>query len=84
MFLDSTGAAALYPGRGPAIETASQSGGLISFKKKILTGYIYRKMCSGVKSDYGRFLNLTKKFMNNIHAAEINEDITSVPLRPFK
>ena len=84
MFLDSTDAAALYPGRGPAIETASQSGGLISFKKKILIGYIYRKTCSGVKSDYGRFLNLTKKFINNIHQSEINEDITSIPLRPLK
>jgi hypothetical protein len=34
MFLDSTDAAALYPGRGPTTETAGQSGGFRSFKKK--------------------------------------------------
>jgi hypothetical protein len=55
-------------------------------KKEIkgkMMGSFYRKPCSGVKSGYGRFLDLTKKFINNVHATEFNEDITSVLLRPL-
>jgi hypothetical protein len=48
-----------------------------------MIGVFYRKPCSGVKSGYGRFLDLTKKFINNVHATEFNEDITSVLLRPL-
>jgi len=29
-------------------------------------------------------LDLTNKVINNIHAAEFNEDIASAPLRPLK
>jgi hypothetical protein len=49
-----------------------------------MIGVVYRKQCSGVKSGYGRFLDLTKKLINNIHATEFNEDIKSILLRPVK
>jgi hypothetical protein len=47
--LGFTDAAALYPGRGPAMETAGQSGGLKSFMKKYYLGVIYRKLGCPVK-----------------------------------
>jgi len=43
----------------------------------------YRKLRSGVKSAYGRFLNLNKRFINNIHTTEFNKDITSIRLSPL-
>jgi hypothetical protein len=49
-----------------------------------MIGVVYRKPCSAVKSGYGRFLGLTKKIINNIHATEFNEDITGILLRPLK
>jgi len=49
-----------------------------------MIGVVYRKQCAGVKSGYGRFLDLTKKLINNIHPTEFNEDITSILLMPLK
>jgi hypothetical protein len=66
-----------------AIETAGQSGGLISYKKKIMR-VVYRKPWQAVNSGYSRFLNLANEFINNIHITEVNEDITGVLLRPLK
>ena len=43
----------------------------------------YRKLRSGVKSADGRFLNLNKRFINNIHTTEFNKDITSIRLSPL-
>jgi hypothetical protein len=45
---------------------------------------VYRKISSGVKSDYAIFLDLILKIINNIHAIEFNGDITGIRVGPLK
>ena len=45
---------------------------------------VYRKIHSGVKSDYTIFLDMTLIIINNIHTIEFNDDITSIRVSPQK
>ena len=48
------------------------------------TRVVYRKIYSGVKSDYSIFLDMILEIMNNIHAIEFNGDITGIRVGPLK